>query len=170
MAHASSGTGTATAIVKAGGLSESPASTQESLALTSTKKAQTVSYSLPITVTDATGSGAGWKLTITSTTFKVTSGKKTYQLLTDASSISGVSQACSATPKSTCTLPTDSITYPLTIPAGTTPPPAMKFFNAALSSGLGHFLLTMKVNVSVPANTTKGTYTSTVYLTIASGP
>ena len=171
MAHANSGSGTATAIVNAGNvLSESPASTQESLALTSSKKAQTASYTLPITVTDARGSGAGWKLTITSTTFSMTSGKNKNQLPTTASSIKGINQACSATPKSTCTLPTDSITYPLTIPAGTTPPTSVKFFNAGVNSGLGHFLLTMTVNVSIPANTTKGTYTSTVYLTIASGP
>jgi uncharacterized membrane protein len=46
----------------------------------------------------------------------------------------------------------------------------VKFFNAALRSGLGVFSLTMMVNVTIPANTEVGTYSSTITIAIANGP
>jgi len=164
MAHASSGTGKATAIVKAGSLTFSNATNQESLKLS--KNMRLTSYTLPITVTDARGSGVGWNLMITSTMFSMTNSNG--HLPANASSITGVSKACAA--KSTCTLPTNSISYPLTMPAGTKPPSPVKFFNAALRSGLGVFSLVMMVNVTIPSDAESGTYTSTVYLTISNGP
>src|SRR5260370_26656089 len=127
---------------------------------------QLAKYSLSITVTDARGSGSGWKLSITSTQFLSTNNKD--QLPTNASQITGVSVSCSA--HSTCTLPINSVSYPLLIPADTKPPPPVKFFNAAVSSGLGGLGLTMMVNVTIPGGAKAGTYTSTVILAIANGP
>src|SRR5260370_34123880 len=118
---------------------------------------QLAKYSLSITVTDARGSGSGWKLSITSTQFLSSNNKN--QLPTNASQITGVSRSCSV--HSTCTLPTNSVSYPLVIPADTKPPAPVKFFNAAVSSGLGVFSLTMMVNVTIPATAKVGTYTST---------
>src|SRR5205823_4401171 len=61
---------------------------------------QTVTYTLALTTTDATGSGNGWNLTITSTQFKTTGGTpKT--LSTSASTITGVTVTC--VDGSTCT-------------------------------------------------------------------
>jgi hypothetical protein len=165
IAHADSGTGKATAIVNAGNLSESPAKTQQSLTL-SKKKAQTASYSLAITVVDARGSGGGWNLMITSTWFSMAKSKG--HLPAKASSISGVSFACGML--STCTYPSNSIRYPLVIPANSTPPPPVKFFNANVRSGLGNFSLAMKVNVTIPSDAESGTYISTITLQIANGP
>src|SRR5207302_4611326 len=101
-----------------------------------------VSYTLPITVIDARGSGGGWNLAITSTRFRYRDHNKDKDLLpSQASRITGVSVACNV--NSTCTVPTDSVSYPLVVPAGLTPPPPVKFFNAANNSGLGKFLLIM---------------------------
>lgn len=169
IAYADSGTATAT--VKRGSLRESNSLNHVSLSLTRSKKVQTISYSLPLTVIDARGSGAGWNLMITSTVFKLKDNDKDPkkdQLPSNVSSVTGVSVACGTS--STCTSPANSISYPLLVPAGNTPPPPVKFFNAAVSSGLGKFSLMMVVNVAVPAHTEGGIYTSTIILTIASGP
>lgn len=156
--------GTATATVNAGSLTESNL-TNRSLPVN--KQTRLASYTLPITVTDARGSGKGWKLSITSTRF-MSNDKDKDLLPSKASQITQVSVACSV--YSTCTNPIDSISYPLFVPAGTTPPPPVKFFDAALRSGLGVFSLTMMVNVTIPANTEQGTYSTTITIAVANGP
>ncbi len=88
--------------------------------------------------------------------------------MTGASSLTGVTNAC--VPGSTCTAPTNSVTYPVAVPAGTTAPAALKYFNAATSTGKGKFTSTPSVNVSVPANSDAGTYTRTLTLAAVSGP
>jgi hypothetical protein len=152
-----------TATVSGGSLSKSNP-TQVSLNVT--KKASLVTYTLPITVIDARGTGAGWKLTITSTQFITSNGKN--QLPTNASSITGVGVLCGT--NSTCKKPVNSVSYPLIVPAGNSPPKPVKCFNAAINTGLGKFSLSMMVNVTIPASAPTGTYTSTIYLTVASGP
>ena len=134
------------------------------------KKVESLLYSLPITVIDARGSGGGWKLSITSTRFKIKNDKdsKIEQLPSNASHISRVNLLCGS--HSTCTNPINRLSYPLLVPAGNTPPPAIKFFDAAARSGLGKFFLTMMVNVDIPDNTEAGTYTCTIILAIANGP
>lgn len=159
--------GTATVAVKGGHLTESNAT---NLVILSVRKhIRVVSYSLPIRVTDARGSGRGWKLSITSTQFLYPDNDKDKDVLpTNASQITQVNVSCGA--HSTCTLPIDSISYPLLIPAGSTPPPPVKFFNAAKGSGLGVFSLGVQVNVSIPANVEAGSYSSTITIAIANGP
>lgn len=127
---------------------------------------KTPTYTLPMTVEDSTGAGAGWNTTITSTLF-TTGGATPRTLSTTASSMTGVTSVCA---EGTCTDPTNAITYPLTVPAAATPPAAVKFFNAAEETGLGKFTVTPTVGVSIPANTYAGTYTSTVTLASVSGP
>lgn len=154
---------TATATITGGTLSlASSAAPTFSVTLNGTD--QTPSYTMPMTVTDATGSGAGWNVTVTSTAF--TTGTKS--LANAASTVTAVSSACVAA--TTCTNPTNSTTYPLTVPAAATPPTAVKLFNSALNSGLGSFTLTPTVQVAIPANTFAGTYTSTITLAVVSGP
>lgn len=158
--------GTATVAVKSGGLTEANATNQVSLQLS--KQMKLASYSLPVTVTDARGSGGGWKLSITSTRFIINNDKDKDKLPSNASHIIGMSISCDT--HSTCTNPIDSISYPLLVPAGSTPPPPVKFFNAAVGSGLGKFSLAVMVNVTIPASTEPGIYTSTIILAIANGP
>jgi WxL domain surface cell wall-binding len=165
IAYADSGKAKVT--VKAGPLKESNATNHVSLSVS--KGLRLAKYSLPITVTDARGSGSGWKLSVTSTQFLYPDHDGDTDVLpTSASQITGVSKSCSV--HSTCTFPINSVSYPLLIPAGAKPPAPVKFFNAALRSGLGVFSLTMMVNVKIPANTELGTYNSTITIAIASGP
>lgn len=127
---------------------------------------QTPTYTLPLTATDTTGTGAGWNLTITSTQF-TTGGGTPHTLATNASTITGVTSTCAS---GTCTNPTNAVTYPVTIPAGATAPTAVKLFNAAANTGLGSFTVTPTAGVFVPASTFAGSYSSTLTVAIVSGP
>src|SRR6266581_5407424 len=85
------GTITATATVTgAGSLALSNGSTA-TLTDTLDGTDQTVGYTLPLTLTDARGTGAGWNLTVTSTTFNDGAG---HTLATSASSIASVAMVC----------------------------------------------------------------------------
>jgi hypothetical protein len=120
---------------------------------------QTAAYSPLLGVVDARGSGAGWNLTISATTFSDGSGHTLAP-----GQVASVAAACRA--GSTCTAATSSgISYPLTI-TGT----AAKFFNAAANTGLGKVDVTPTINVSIPGNAYAATYTSTVTLAAATGP
>ena len=155
---------TVTGSVNAGTLSIATSATPSfSVTLDGTDKSG--SYTVPTTVTDATGGGAGWNLTITSTQF-TTGGGSPHTLATNASSVTGVSSSC----VTTCVDPTNSITYPVGVPAGSTPPTAVKYFNAAAATGQGKFTNTPSVNVSVPASTAVGSYNSTLTLAAITGP
>lgn len=157
-AVAVAGTLTATATISgAAGISLSlPAN--PSITDTLTGADQTVTYAPVLGVVDATGLGNGWNLTIAATVFDDGLGH-TFA----PGSVSAVASACTA--GSTCTAPTNSITYPLTV-SGT----AAKVFNAAASTGLGKVNVTPTVGVSIPGNAYAGTYTSTVTLAVVSGP
>jgi hypothetical protein len=120
---------------------------------------QTVSYAPALGVVDARGSGAGWNLQISATTFSDGSGHTLA-----AGQVSSVSAACKA--GNSCTAAGSSgITYPLAITST-----AAKFFNAALSSGLGKIDVIPSVDVSIPGNAFAGTYASTVTLAATTGP
>jgi hypothetical protein len=158
-AFASSGTG-ATVTVKSGGLSLSGPANVTAPPVVLGSKNMTSAYNLPLTLKDARGTGAGWNLTITSTPF--TSGSHT--LANSSSSIGMVVETCN--PHSTCTPPINSVKYPVAVPAGTPPPAAVTFFNAAAHSGLGSFTITPTVTISAAGM--PGTYTGNVYVAIGS--
>jgi hypothetical protein len=126
---------------------------------------QTPTYTAPLTVNDTRTTGSvGWNLTITSTQF--TTGTRT--LATNASSVTAVTAACAN--GGICISPTNSITYPVNVPAGSTPPTAVKFRNAASATGVGTFTVTPTVGVFVPQNSFAGSYASTLTISIVSGP
>ena len=136
--------------------------------LNGTNKTTTYSLGLTVANTPSGGNGAGWNLTITSTTF--TSGSHT--LSTTASTINA---APTAACNSGCPVsPTNTISYPMTVPAGSSPPAAVKFFDATAgtgkNTGSGSYTITPTITIAIPANTFAGTYTSTVNVTIVSGP
>jgi hypothetical protein len=153
----------ATANVTGGSLSESTDSTP-SVRVTLDGTDQVSKYTMDIATNDQTGSGSGWNLTISSTTFSSDDGKT---LPNTASQVTGVTSACAG---GTCTNPTNAISYPLTLPADEKPPTAVKLFNAAADTGMGDFTLTPTVDVTIPANAYAGTYTSTITLAVASAP
>jgi WxL domain surface cell wall-binding len=162
VAVASTVTATAT-VTGAGALSLSHGSTA-SVSDTLDGSDQSVSYTLPLTMNDLRGTGAGWNLTMTSTTFS----NGTQTLATNASTVASATSACTA--GGTCTNPTNSISYPLTIPAAATAPAAVKVFNAAANTGMGRFTITPTINVAIPGNSYAGSYTSTVTIAAVSGP
>jgi len=122
-----------------------------------------------MTVVDATGTGNGWNLTITSTTFS-TGGATPHTLASNISTITGVTTVCVS--GTTCTAATNAITYPLAVPAAASAPTAAKFFNAAVDSGMGKFTITPTVALSVPANAyaSASGYSSTITVAVVSGP
>jgi hypothetical protein len=120
---------------------------------------QTVNYAPVLGVVDARGTGAGWNLQISATTFSDGAGHTLAP-----GTVTAAAQACHA--GSSCTPATNSgITLPLTI-TGT----AAKFFNAAVNTGLAKIDVTPTIAVAIPGNSFAGTYTSTVTLAAATGP
>jgi hypothetical protein len=120
---------------------------------------QTVNYAPVLGIVDARGSGAGWNLQISATTFSDGAGHTLAP-----GTVTAVAQACHA--GSSCTAATSSgITLPLTLTGV-----AAKFFNAALSTGLGKLDVTPTIAVSIPGNSYAATYTSTVTLAATTGP
>jgi hypothetical protein len=117
-----------------------------------------VSWSALLGVVDARGTGAGWNLTLSATTFS-----DGFSHTLAPGSVTAVSAACQG--GNTCTGATNSVTYPITI-SGT----AAKFFNASASTGLGQVNVIPSVDVAIPGNAYAGTYTSTVTLAAVSGP
>jgi hypothetical protein len=159
---------TATATLTAGSLAfvSTPPNVSFSATLDGTNKNATATQALD--VSDSTGSGAGWNITSTSTTF--TTGGGTPSLLpTTATTIqSAPTVACDASV--TCTPATNSIGYPYSLPAAGTAPTATKMFNAAVNTGMGNQTVTPTWRLSIPGNTVPGTYTSTWTLSLVSAP
>jgi hypothetical protein len=112
-------------------------------------------------------SGSPWSLTITSTTFRTGSAS----LSTTAATVSSPIASCDAW-FSVCTqvvaMAGDPPSYPVTIPAGSTPPTAATFFSD--ETGTGPQTLSFPFQVAVPAKAYSGTYTSTWTITAQSGP
>jgi YVTN family beta-propeller protein len=143
-----------------GWVSPAPDFTFGPIALNGTDQTTTATQPLEIANTYA----AGWNITLTSTTF--TSGAHT--LATTATKVNTApAKVCIV---AGCTLATNSVTYPYTVPAGTTAPTATKMFNAATSTGIGDQTITPTYTLSAAAAAYAGTYTSTWTLTLVSGP
>jgi hypothetical protein len=126
----------------------------------------TQTYTVPMTIQDTRGTGVGWNLTVTSTTFS-TGGGTPNLLATNASSLTGVTSSCTT---GTCTNPSNAQSYPISVPAAGTAPTAVKFFNTSANNGMGKFTLTPTIGVTIPQNAFAGSYTSTVTLSVVTGP
>ena len=146
-----------------GGLTFTPPTTLSWPSATLTGRDQSITTPLSLSPSDQTGSGAGWNLTVTSTTF--TSG--THTLQTTAAQITAASASASS---GNCSLPTNQISYPVTVPAAPTAPMAVKVFDAAAGTGAGPVNVSLTAALNVPGNARTGTYTSTWTLTLSSGP
>src|SRR5439155_3040949 len=131
-----------------------PPSTTHSLYATDRRS----SYAPVLGVVDARGTGAGWNLSISATSFSDGAGHTLAP-----GTVSAVAQACHAA--SSCTLATNAIGYPLTVTGV-----AAKVFNAAVNTGLGKVDVTPTVDVLIPGTTFAGTYTSTVTVSVVAGP
>jgi hypothetical protein len=132
------------------------------------------------TVNDATGSGAGWHVTTSATTF--TNGTHTFAntgTFSTNGSVSSISStsAPTATCTGTCTPPTNGTTYPVAITTATSSPTPSTIYDTAINTGLGQIVIGGSTNpnpvgwwVYVPASASAGSYTSTITMEIISGP
>jgi len=133
-----------------------------------------------LTVSDQTASGAGWNVSVAATTF--TSGTHTLPntgtLTLDGSvSTSNGTTAPTNGCGSSCVPPSDTVSYPVAITTAATSPLPYSIYTAQASSGLGVAILggSSSANpvgwwLKVLANTRAGTYTSTVTMSVSSGP
>jgi hypothetical protein len=132
------------------------------------------------TVDDATGSGAGWHVQVSATTF--THGSSTLPnngtLMTNGSVTSSMATtAPTATCTGTCTLPVNTTTYPVAITTAPSNPTPSIIYDAAANTGRGQVIIGGSTQpdpvgwwVNVPATALAGTYTSTITMEIISGP
>lgn len=132
------------------------------------------------TVNDATGTGTGWHITLSATTFtsgvNTLSNTGTFVFNGNASSVAA-SVAPSATCSASCVPPVNTATYPVAITTASSAPPVSTVYDVSAGSGLGPVILggASPANpvgwwVEVPANARAGTYTSTVTVAVVSGP
>jgi DNA-binding beta-propeller fold protein YncE len=128
---------------------------------------QSTSASLPLDIGDNTGTGAGWNVTITSTQFS--DGSAT--LPSSATSVdTAPSASCDVGASCTPATLSANVTYPLTIPAGSTAPTATRLYSAAAGSGMGDQTIAPDFTLAVPADAAAGAYASDWTLSLVSGP
>lgn len=127
---------------------------------------QTPTFTLPLSIAASVAPPPGWRATITSTQFSA----GTHNLGGGASTIASAPAAVCDDAYANCVAPTNAVSYPVTVPAGSGPPAAVTFFNAAAGTGAGRFTLTPTESVAVPQNSYAGTYSSTLTVAIVSGP
>jgi hypothetical protein len=132
------------------------------------------------TVDDATGSGAGWSVQVSATTF--TNGSSTLPnngtFLTNGSVTSSTATtAPTATCTGTCTLPDNTTTYPVAITTAPSNPVPFIIYDTAASTGSGQVIVGGSTQpdpvgwwVNLPATALPGFYTSTITVEIVSGP
>ena len=149
-------------------INSTPAGTITFPATTLNGTNQTVTSTLAFDVGDATGSGAGWNVTATSTTF--TSGAHT--LPATATTVQSAPSASCDASASGCATATTNVSYPYTLPAGATAPTATKLFNAIANTGMGDQTFTPTWSLAIPANAVaSGTpYTSTWTFSLDTSP
>jgi hypothetical protein len=134
-------------------------------------------------VNDATGSGAGWNVTVSATTFTSTSPAATLAntgTFSTNGSITGqaltTAPTAACTGSNTCTVPTDTTVYPVAITTATSAPTAVKIYDASAATGLGSITIgypgaaAVGWWVAVPANAVPATYTSIVTLEVITAP
>lgn len=128
---------------------------------------KTVTAAQPLDIADATGSGAGWNVTATSTLF--TNGSHT--LASGATTVASAPSGPTCDTNVTCTVGgATTVAYPYSLPAAATAPTATKMFNAPAGTGMGDQTVTPTWTLAIPGNAYAGNYTSTWTLSLVSGP
>ena len=128
---------------------------------------KTVTASQPFDIADATGSGAGWNITATSTLF--TTGSHT--LAAGSATIATAPSAPTCDSGVTCTVGgATTVSYPYSLPAAAIAPTATKLFNAPAGTGMGDQTVTPTWTLAIPGNAYAGNYSSTWTLSLVSAP
>jgi len=137
------------------------------------------------TVVDASGAAAGWHVTVAATTFTTgtvtlanTGTFSTNGSLTSKTTAGYPTAACTA--GSTCTVPTHTTaptTFPVAITTATSGPTPYVIYDANAGTGIGSIAIGGSASpapvgwwLTVPGNTTPGTYTSTILMAVVSTP
>lgn len=141
----------------------------------------TTSGDQQFSVDDETGSGAGWHIAVAATTFSngiVSSlaNSGTFVVtgsLTSAAAITAPTATCAPS----CTPPVTSVSYPVAVTTAATSPTPVSVFAAAAGSGVGPVTIgghsaanPLGWWISVPATARAGSYTSTITISVVSGP
>ena len=138
-------------------------------------------------VDDATGSSAGWNVTVSATTFTSTTPAATLpntgafatngSLTLTGGALSTTAPTAACTGTNTCTPPTDAaVTYPVIMNTLASGPTAYKIYDDPAGAGVGSITIGLPGAaavgwwVAVPANAVPATYTSTITLEVISGP
>ncbi len=135
--------------------------------LTYSNNAQSNAGTMTLTVDDASGTGAGWNVTILSSAF-VYSGANNGANIPAAN----FSLTAAATPVMTAGQAVDGTNgpkVPATSPVGTLDS-ARKVIQANADYGLGTYTQALNVSLSVSAQSRAGTYTGTLTTTISAAP
>jgi hypothetical protein len=155
-------TGTATLTAGSGFGMEAPASVDFSATLDGV--AQAALDNQTFDVADNTGSGSGWNITVTSTVF----ANESNSLAADGTTDTGIqSDQCDV--DSACSIGDNSVSYPVTIPAGVDAP-AIEIQNAAVGTGMAAQTWTHQMSLAVPATALAGSYSSTWTYSLVSAP
>ena len=162
---------TATVTVTAGTLTVTPANvTLSAVTLDGTDKTSTSPYtSNAWRAEDASGTGAGWNVTIVATDF--TDGGTPLRTIDISSADQKFKiQEANITVIAGNTAPTSSVASLTDIPEA--PAAALKIVSAAVGAGMGEYNIPPNFSLMVPAGTYvgTGTYTSTITVTAVSGP
>jgi len=127
-------------------------------------------------VSDATGLGLGWHVTVSATTFQTSGGALTLPSNSFSTNGSTTSISNTTTPPfacttgATCTTPTDTTAYPVTFTTAASPT-ASNIFDDSAATGIGSVTIgPVGWWLNIPANQGPGTYTSTITMQILSTP
>ena len=156
---------TAGTVTITGGTLTLVAPTTVGFAATLTGADQNVTSPQSFDVLDKTGTGLGWNLTATSTTF--TAGTHLFSNTAVTEPVAPT-QGCDAS--TACTLATTNVSFPYTLPAAVTAPTATKIYNATVNTGLGGQTSVSTMQLAIPAATFAGSYTSTWTYSVVSAP
>jgi hypothetical protein len=150
------GAASASATFTAGSLSISAPPANFSYSGTLTGDVLNLTSSFAVGVTDATGSKAGWNIQASIGTLTNASNDT---IPASAHTITGVTVSGVKG-----TAPTNSIAL------GAIPTTTAKVYNAAANTGMGQSTMTFATKLAVPADAAAGTYSTTLTVTIVSGP
>lgn len=119
-------------------------------------------------VDDARGSGTGWSVDLTSTLLHTSTG---HDLPATVASVQAApTYSCVTTDVASCTLGSDTISYPYVVPAAATAPTSTVVASAAAGTGMGAQSVKVPFVLTIPSNAYAGTYTASWTFTLVSGP
>ncbi len=180
---ASTGTSAAsTATVVPGGLAmTAPSSLGWSLTDTGVNRSVVDTNSGDQQLTVADSASAGWHVTFTATT--LTTGTHslpdtgTIAVTASTSSVSSTAAPSASCAGGSCTLPTNTTTYPVQVNTASSSPPVYTIYDTSSGTGVDEVTLggSTAANpigwwINVPASAHAGSYTSTITFNLVSGP